>query len=187
MFRRAAILVLVLAAAGRASAMTSEGTLITNMATASYWSPDGVKYSVTFGTSGYVLVSNPAIMLYKTAAPTMQCSGGTVTFCIYAVNSSTISSSFNVIVEDWLPLDSTWQNGMEFLIGSRTSWQSAGNGATITPGFQWYAVGPGWRSWYLGTDPDGDPDSLGQYYIKWFINLIGPGKSVMVCYRATVL
>jgi len=187
MTRNAAIIIALLAVAmaGRAQAMTSDGVLITNMASASYWSADGAKYSPTYGVTANVLVSNPAISLTKSASPSMQCSGGTVTFCIYAINTSAISSSFNIVVEDWLPIDSVYQNGMSFIIGSRTVWNP--QAVTITPGFSWYVVGPGWRTWYPPTDADGDPDLIGQYYIRWAISTIGPGKSVMLCYKASVL
>ena len=184
MFRPVAVLIAVLAA-GPAPAMTTDGTLITNVAAASYWSADGAKYVLSYNTTANVLVVSPVINLVKRASPTMQCSGGTVTFCIYAINSSAFSSAFNVVVEDWLPLDSVYQNGMSFIIGSRTVWNP--QAVTITPGFSFYTVGPGWRTWYTPIDADGDPDALGQYYIKWAISAIGPGKSVMLCYKALVL
>jgi len=189
MRKSVAILALV-AAAGRAFALApTDGTLITNLATASYWSADGARYQPTYGATANVIVSNPAIALYKTSSPSMQCSGGTVTFCIYAVNTSAMASSFNIVVEDWLPIDNVFQNGLAFIIGSRTTWNP--QAVTITPGFSWYVAGPGWRTWYTPVDADGDPDLnggvMGQYYIRWAISTIGPGRSVMLCYKASVL
>jgi len=178
-------ILIALMAAGRSMASTSDGTLITNLATASYWSADGMKYQPTYGATATVIVANPAIQLYKTSTPSMQCSGGTVTFCIWAVNTSAMASSFNIIVEDWLPIDNVFANGLAFIIGSRTNWNP--QAATITPGFSWYVAGPGWRTWYTPVDPDGDPDAIGQYYIRWAISTIGPGRSVMLCYKASVL
>ena len=192
MRKHAVILALLLAVAGRADAMTSEGTLITNLSTASYWSMDGSKYRLTYSSTANVLVMNPMVHLKKVASPSMQCSGGTVTFCIYVINTSLMSSAFNVTVEDIMPGFGT--DGFAYLIptavfGSRGEWNP--QGATIVYGYR--PTNFGANNWWVGTfagDPEGDGEpaagTAGPYYIRWNISVVGPNRSMMVCFRATV-
>ena len=191
MLKRVAILIAVMVA-GRAGAMTSEGTLITNVASASYWSADGAKFAPTYGSTANVLVMNPTVHLRKVSSPSMQCSGGTVTFCIYVVNVSAMSSAFNVTVEDIMPGDGTGTAGFAYVdvvaSTARTEWNP--QGATVIYGYR--PTNFGANNVWVGTagDPelDGEPadGTAGPYYIRWNINVLGPNRSMMVCFKATV-
>lgn len=166
-------------AGGGAEAMVSEGTLLTNQATASFRAADNwVMRALTGCVTANVIVFNPGLALRKTSAPTMQCSGGTVTFCIYAINTSAGTSAFNVIIEDMMPGNGSGV-GMAF-VGGRTEWNPIG--ATVTYGYRTPDVFP---LLFWGSDPT--LGSVGPYYIRWAIDVIGPGKSMMVCFKATVL
>ena len=187
MRKHAAILALLLAVAGRANAMTSEGTLLTNLATASYWSADGSKYLLTYSSTANVLVMNPMVHLRKVATPSMQCSGGTVTFCIYAINTSLMSSAFNVTIEDIMP--GFGADGFAYVAGGRSEWNP--QGAAVIYGYR--PTNFGANNWWVGTfagDPEGDGEPAawtpGPYYIRWSVSVLGPNRSMMVCFKATV-
>jgi len=177
---------LVLGAAfGRpAGAMVVEGTLLTNIASASFRAADNPVMQLTsFGVTATVLVMNPSIHLRKTSTPTMQCSGGTVVFCLYVINTSAMSSAFNVVVEDMMPGDAAGM-GLAF-VGGRTEWNP--QAATVVYGYRTPEVVP--KTLWPPTDADGNPDLgvVGPYYIRWAISLVGPNRSMMVCFQATVL
>lgn len=181
----AVLLLGILAVAGTAGAQTSEGALLTNVATASYFSPDGGYYTITYNSTRYVLVMSPAIQLYKSSNPTQQCTGGTVTFCVTARNSSAMTSAFNVVIEDKMPGDNI-SYGFAYLTG-QTNWATT-TGSVITLGYK-YCVGAGCPSvgtWnpFWGAEPL--QGQLGPYYLRWGVNMIGPGRSVQVCFKATV-
>lgn len=168
--------------------MVTEGTLLTNIATASFWAADqpgiGSVMRTTFSVTAFVYVVNPMLQLRKLSSPTMQCSGGTVTFCIYVVNMAQFSSAFNVVVEDIMPGDNGAGNmGFAYVNGGQTYWNPQSPTATITPGYRWWAVTPVSDTW------GGEPSAwvTGIYYIRWAINVIGPGRSLMVCFKATIL
>jgi hypothetical protein len=173
--------------AGRAVAQVSDGCLLTNIAMASFRAADNpVMQTTSYNVTAWVLVYNPAIAMRKISTPSMQCSGGTVTFCIYVVNTSAMSSAFNVIVEDIMPGDGAGM-GLAYLTG-RDSWNP--QGAAIVLGYRngWgLPVIPIWAG--FAADPDGEPDNgmVGTYYIRWGISVIGPNRSMMVCFKATVL
>jgi len=185
--------VLAVAVSGRAGAMTSEGTLITNVAAASFWAADGNKFIVTYGGSSNVLVMNPTVQLRKVSTPSMQCSGGTVTFCIYVINVSAMSSAFNITIEDIMPGNGAGM-GFAFLdrttapFTERTEWNP--QGATVVYGYRPTNIGA--NNWWVGTagDPelDGEPadGTPGPYYIRWNVSLLGPNRSMMVCFKASV-
>lgn len=182
-------LLAALALSGAAQAMTSEGTLITNVATASYWSSDGAKFAPTYGVTATVLVMNPSVHLRKVASPSMQCSGGTVTFCIYVINVSAMSSSFNITIEDVLPGDGTGNAGFAYLYpGGRSEWNP--QAATVTYGYRGtnFGANNNWPGYVSDPELDGEPanGTSGPYYIRWNISVLGPARSMMVCFKATV-
>jgi len=196
MIKRASVIAFVLlAVAGtRGHAMTSEGTLLTNVACASYWSADDTQYKCSYSSSANVIVMNPAIQLRKTATPTMQCSGGTINFCIYVVNTSAMSSAFNVTIEDILPGDGTG-NGFSYMYpGGRSEWNPQGlpmGAGGITYGYRPTNFGANniWPGYVSDPELDGEPANgvVGPYYIRWNIAIVGPNRSMMVCFKASVL
>lgn len=179
---------LVLAVAGsRAWGATAEGTLLTNVACATYGSGAGAGYAVSFCTTATVLVVNPSVGVQKTASPTVACSGSTVTFCIWATNTSAMTSAFNVTVSDRMP------DVFGYVLGGQSTWVAGTAGAAVTPGFS-NAVGlPQIYCWPTTVNPmcnaSGEPlnGQGGPYYIRWAITVIGPGKSAMACFKAVVL
>jgi hypothetical protein len=171
--------------ASRARALaTSDGTLITNVATATFGSMatlptvgwGGVNFEVSYAATQTVLVATPTIALQKTSQPSIECSGGTITFCIWAVNLSTQTSAFNVYVQDrYPPL-------VGYVVGQQT-WALGTVGGTI---FTNWGNGPAQR--FPGEPPAGmDAASAAGYYLRWTINTIGPGKSALMCYKAALL
>jgi hypothetical protein len=60
-----------------AKAMTTDGTLITNVACATYMGASGGGFSVSYCATATTRVDNPCIALQKQANPTVQSSGGT--------------------------------------------------------------------------------------------------------------
>lgn len=171
--------------AGTASATTADGTLITNVACATFgtvatagWPGSGQTLEVSYCATQTVLVATPSIALQKTASPSIECSGGTVTFCIWAVNTSAMTSAFNVGLVDRLP------DQMGYVNGGQTSW----NGLTVGNTFfnDWggepfpYTRNP-------GEPPNGVTSSGSLYYLRFVFGLIGPGKSALVCYKAQIL
>lgn len=176
-----ALLAAVVLYGGSAGAMVSEGTLLTNQACASFRAADNtVMEAVTYCATQNVIVFNPSLALRKTSAPTMQCSGGTVTFCIYVINTSTGSSAFNIIVEDIMPGDGAGM-GMAF-VGRVAGDNWNPGGATIVNGYRTTDVIP-IRVW------NADPaiGTVGTYYLRWAVSMVGPGRSMAVCFKATVL
>ncbi|MEK7766131.1 MAG: hypothetical protein AAB368_07820 [bacterium] len=208
--KRAAALLIVLVAAGlarEASAATADGTLITNVATATYAgtvAPGstaflGGGWSVSYGVTAWVLVSSPNIQLQKTSSPTVACSGGTVTYCIYAVNTSLTTSAFNVVLWDQMNLPT--QNDFSYL-GNQTSWNTTNPAAVLTKGYS-MRVDPG-----CGTNCSGPFPYAGgncciyhwttepalytgsatgqQIWMQWVWDKIGPGRSAAVCFQVQV-
>lgn len=177
----------VFAMANPAKATTADGTLITNVATATYGSwamgspypPLVGPYEVSYGVTQTVLVATPTIALQKTAAPSIECSGGTVTFCIWAVNTSTLTSAFNVVLQDRLP------DYVAYLTG-QTQWPGGTAGGAINGGWGSGSF-PITYNWGGAEPVNGAVQSGGSYYLRWVVNMIGPNKSTLVCYRVQIL
>ena len=170
-----------LLAASRAGAMTAEGTLITNVACGTFTDiASTASFAVSFCATATVLVVNPAVAISKTASPTMDCSGGTITFCIYVRNNSAYTSAFNVYLEDVIPQNMRYSAG-------QTYWAGATAGSTILFGYG----SSSFPYTFLWNGFGAQPDSLidGQtpnYAVRWIISPIGPGKSAMVCWKAVI-
>jgi len=178
---------LMVGLSGRGLGATAEGTLITNVASATYASAQAAAYGVSFATTAFVMVVNPAIAVQKTSAPTVACSGSTVTFCIWATNTSAMTSAFNVVVSDRMP------DVFGYVLGGQSLWATGTAGATVTPGFSNVQGIPQIYCWPTTVNPmcnaSGEPlnGQGGPYYIRWAISVIGPGKSAMACFKAYVL
>jgi len=164
-----------------ANATTTDGTLITNVATATYGSVGSLTapganpwYEISYAATQTVLVATPNVQLQKTSQPSIECSGGTITFCIWAVNTSSLTSAFNVYLQDkYPPL-------VSYVVG-QTLWPGLTAGSAI------------WNNWGTTTptltrnpgEPPAGLDSVnGAYYLRWQITILGPGKSALICYKA---
>ena len=167
----------VLAAAGwlgagsAARAATADGTLITNVACATF-SSLGVPFAVSYCATAYAIVQNPCVALQKVANPTVQATGGTVTFTLWAVNCSASVSAFNVTVTDRLPDNVTYS-------GNELYWKGSNPGNTaLFPANSTNNI-----AWVAGSA------TLGQgapFYLRWQQFLLGPGTSSMVTFTVNV-
>ena len=167
------MLLALLIMAGRAQAVTMCGSLLTNTVSATFGSaPAGtVPFTVSYNTSATVLINCPIIIVSKTATPTLQTAGQTVVFRIWVANTSPYFSAFNVAVIDRLPDNMEWESGY-------TYW-------TNMPAPVWAS---GWASGYAG--PYAGTPLLGQdpsCYMRWTLDLLGPGKSGFVEFTARIL
>ena len=162
---------------------TADGTLITNVACATYGTVSaGCNFAASYCVTATVLVVNPNIQVSKRATPSIECSGATVTFCIWVANASAYTSAFNVHIEDIIP---GAQGVMSYVQGQET-WVSGTAGATLTVGYgspraPWAAF----FTQYWGSEcPEGQ---TGVYAIRWVVSMIGPGKSALLCWKASIL
>ena len=154
------------------AAPTADGTLITNVACATYMAPGGQGFAVTYCATQWVLVANPCLALQKLATPTLQSSGGTVTFTLWVVNCSCTNSAFNVQVTDRLP------DNMGYVAPSWANWPNGGG--TWYQSYGGAAAGP----FTAGAAPNGQgaPD-----YLRYALDMLGVCKSAFVTFQATVL
>lgn len=161
---------------GMAMGAATDGTLITNVACATFGTAaDSCNLSASYCVTVTVLVTNPNIQISKAASPSLECSGATVTFCIWVANTSAMCSAFVVHVIDNIP------NSMSYVSGQST-WVAGTAGATLTQGYG-----------NIGAFPTlvwtGEP-STGQtapYAVRWIVSMIGPGKSAMLCWKGQIL
>jgi uncharacterized repeat protein (TIGR01451 family) len=158
---------------GEALAATADGTLITNVACATYMAASGQGFAVSYCATVIVPISSPCIALQKIANPTTQSSGGTVTFTIWTVNCSCTNSAFQINVTDRLPDNMTYS-------GNYTSW-NGGSGGTWT---RFASPDNGATAWALNGPTIGQGAA---YYLRYVLDQIGPCKSALVQFTANVL
>lgn len=172
MTRLIALLALVLAPLRYASAATMEGTLITNIASASMNSSAGAPaFTVSYSSTATVLVRNPCINLVKNSNPTTQTAGGTVTFTLYVVNCSCWVSAHNVIITDRLPDNVNYSDNYG-------SWNGGGAGI-------WTPYSCSDNATWVNSQPvvgQGAP-----YYLRFVLDWLGPCKSAMAQFTANIL
>jgi len=155
--------------AGRAHALTADGSLMTNTATATFTTISGLRYEVSYLATDTVLICNPLVAYYKTATPTVTAPNGTVVFTLCVVNSSITTSALNLTIEDVLP------DNMEYINPSYTEWP-----AGWQESFAAVQAGP-----YAAGQPINGQD--GRFYLRWSIQIIGPRASGCITYTARVL
>jgi len=170
----ATVAVAALLLAGRASALTMGGSLLTNSVTVTFGSnPAGsVQFLVSYNSSASVLINSPTIIVSKIATPTLQTAGQVVVFRVWVANTSPYFSAFNVAVIDRLP------DNMEWAGAASAYW-------TNMPAPVWTE---GSAAGYAG--PYGATPGAGQdfpYYLRWTLDLLGPGKSGYVEFQARIL
>jgi len=161
-------------ASGRAAASTSDGSLITNIASATYQVVSGgavvvAGYNVSYAATRTVLIQDPCLLLQKTATPTQQSPGALVTFSICIVNCSLTGSAFGVTITDRLPTN------MGYSTPSYASW-----------GGLWVnSSSPDQVTWTAGEPPVGQN---APFYMRWVLpGVLGIGRSACISYQASVL
>ncbi len=158
---------------GVSAAPTADGTLITNVACATFQAAGGQGFAVSYCVTAIVRVDSPCIALQKIANPTVQSSGGTVTFSIYVVNCSCTNSAFNIMVTDRLPDNMSYSGNYAGIAlgfpGTWTPYQSSVN------------TGTGWSGVALAVG-QGAP-----YYMRYILDFISPCKSALVTFTANVI
>lgn len=165
-----------------AVAATADGVLITNVACATYGSvAAGCDFTATYCVTATVLVVNPNIQISKSASPSIECSGSTVTFCIWVANASAYTSAFNVHVEDIIPGTS----GVMAYVQGQSNWITGTAGAALTVGYGGRPPFNAFFTQYWGTEMSAG--QTGPYAIRWVLSVIGPGKSAMLCWKASIL
>ena len=157
-------------------AATAEGALLTNVACATLSTAERTPWEVSYCATAKVLVVVPSIQLTKRANPSMECSGATVTFCIYAINTSPYTSAFNISLDDVL-------SSMMVYVSGQDTWPGAvGTTTTITKG-------RGRNDFPVTYDWTGEPGNgqVAPYNVRWLINWLGPNKSAMMCFKMRIL
>ena len=159
-------------AGGPARAATVDGTLITNIATATCAGFSvGLGFTVSYTATRTVLVQNPCINLVKTSSPTVQSAGGTVTFTLYVVNCSCVVSAWNVQITDRLPDNVAWSdNWANWNGGSGGTWSPFTSSDNVTYGAGQPTVG-----------------QVTPYYLRFVLDRLGPCKSAMAQFTANIL
>jgi len=168
--RVAAAVVAVLLMAGKAAAATADCSQITNFASATYQNSSLDGYIVSYAVTARVMAGTPGVITGKTATPTIQGSGGVVTFCITFQNVSYCASAFNVMVTDKVP------DGMNYVGNSLASWTTGGGAASPFFGVGVYPATAG--------QPAGISAS---YNLRWVFDELGPRESGALCFQASVL
>lgn len=172
-------LILLLAAAPRvALATTAEGTLITNLASATFRDNGGVQREISYGATSWVLVATPAMMLSKNANPTLVTSGGTVTFCITFSNASALTSATNLVIADHVPDNVRFVNDVAI---------QDPPGGGITPA--WSTDNANWGLLWppnVGQGPTSSGPATG-VFLRWTVDVIGPRQTGYVCYSVSIL
>ena len=153
-------------------ATTSEGTLITNLASATFKDKTGVMREISYGATSWVLVATPSIMLSKMATPTIAVSGGTVTFCITFSNASSLTSAVNVVISDKVPDNVRFDN---------VRLENDPAGGIITPSWSTNNAAPWTTNW-----PPVAQGPVNSLFLRWTTDVMGPRQSAIVCYSVTI-
>jgi uncharacterized repeat protein (TIGR01451 family) len=156
-----------------ASATTADGTLITNVATATFATASLNGFGVSYGASAYVIVANPCVAIMKVPDVTTQSAGSKVTYTLWIANCSPTSSAFNITITDKLPDNVSYD-------AARGSW-NGGSGGTWTSS---ESVNGSVGSYVTGTPTAGQTTP---YYLRYVLDLLGPAKSAMLAYSVVIL
>ena len=160
--------------AGRTHATTSDGAIVTNVASATFNAVYAGAFAVSYASTATVLIANPCINLRKDVSPSVQAAGGTLTFRLWVVNCSPYASAFNVSIIDKIP-DNVGYNTDIVATGS---WSPSGLGV-----WSQYESTNG-TAWAAGPPPVGQ---VTPYYLRFILSLLGPGKSAYVQYGVNIL
>jgi len=157
-----------------ANAATADGTLVTNVATATFSTATNAGYTVSYTATATVLIQNPCVSLLKVPDITIQAAGGTVTYTLWVVNCSLTVSAFNITVTDKIP------DNVAFGSGALGSW-NGGSGGT-------------WSTWTSATGVPtayaNVPPAAGQttpFYMRYLLDQLGPNRSAFINYSVVIL
>jgi len=157
--------------AGPARSLTSDGTVITNIATITLNTTAGAPLTVSYCATATALVLNPCAKILKSVSPTTQSAAGTLTYRVWIASCSDAVSSFNVTVTDRLPSNVLYAD-------SYVVW----NG--LTAGASWSVYRSSDNVSYSAGEPN-----VGQaspYYLRWIYSLMGPNKSAYIEYAVKI-
>jgi len=163
-------------AARSAPAATTDGTLITNVACGTFQSSSGMGFAISYCCTANVIVSNPCVALQKRATPTVQSSGGTVTFELVAINCSCSASAMNIYITDRLPDNMAYVGGTS----ANYAWYG-GTGGLPTPS---YYKSTDNLSWSVNWPAVGTVNPM---WLRWQLDFLGPCRSAAIGFIATVL
>ena len=167
---------LSLVAGGRSAlAATTDGTLITNVACGTFQSASGIGFAISYCCTATVIVSNPCVSLQKSATPTLQSSGGYVTFQLIAKECGCTTSAFNIMVTDRLP------DNMALMSVASTNVMNWGGGTAPIHSLFSSTNNVNWNANWPGT--------LGQlppFWLWWQLEYLGPCKSSSISFLTTV-
>jgi len=166
----------LLMVSGRSFAATADGALITNVACATFSSNQaGTQgFAVSYCATATVLIQNPCVALQKIANPTVQASGGAVTFTLWVVNCSATSSAWNVTVTDRLPDNTEYSNP------SFVSWAGLVTPGVWTPSYASTLA----AAWANGSPGDGQD---APYYLRFTLDVLGPSRSAFARFSVDIL
>jgi len=188
----------VLAAAGAlllgtskgASAMTTDGTLVTNIASATFGSVSGMPFTVSYCSTANFIVVSPCVAMWKSTVPwspsgvdleypvgsgdwwPVQSSGCLVTYEVGIWDCNDWSSAFNVTLTDKLPDNTAFVQDLSDFNGN-------------TP-YNWI-----YNSYSFGAWNNNAPMPAGQTgpaYMRWVLRVFGlKWRSAYVRYVVRVL
>ena len=162
-----------LLAATNVRAATADGVMITNTVMATFGSPGGVGFTVSYCATRPVQVQNPCVSLLKTSNPTAVAAGGTMTYTLWVVNCSPFASAFNLAVADRLPENVAYD-------AFRGGWAGAG-----APVGTWSQQSGSNGSTWAGSLPLAGQTT--PYFLRFALNMLGPNRSAMQTFSVTVL
>jgi hypothetical protein len=180
---------LLLAGGREAGATTVDGTMVTNVACATYNSISGIRYNVSYCATATFMVISPCVDMWKwvddgaawhewpaagsgTWIP-MQASGCDVTYAIGIWECSDWTSSFNFTITDQVPINSAFATDVDEFNGNM--------GVNWTHSFNYNGAPP----WNNGTPNGGQGGPL---YLRWVLRgPFGLDRSAYVRYAVRIL
>lgn len=158
--------------AREARAVSTRGTMITNISSATFNTADGLPFMVTYSATALVRVAAPHIRVRKSATPSQQVPGGCVTFVLWLKNLDSMMTAYNVTMFDQLPDNMLYNDAY-------SSW-NGGSGGT------WFvnASATGVAPYPSGEPPVGQ---VAPYYMQWMLTQLGPRKSAYVQFSVCIL
>ncbi len=170
-------LAMSLAVPGMTLGATADGVLITGTASATYTTKlsGGLPMTISYGATVTVMVATPVVAFAKVANPSMQASGGVVTFCISYSNRGGLASAFDVTITDVMP------DNMRFVAGGNSDGGTSDGAGTVYGAWATAVAGP----WTAGTWPNNG--QAGPVILRWQIDVLSPRATGFVCYAAQVM
>jgi uncharacterized repeat protein (TIGR01451 family) len=169
---RVLVAVIGVLVSARGGAMTTDGTVLTNIACATMSSVLGAPASVLYcATDNELIVENPNIRIMKTCNPTTEASGGTITCTMCVENTNGFMDAYNVKIVDKIPVNMGW-------VGTRPNALDWGG-----PWTYWSSTDG--STWVAGDPPAGQ---VTPYYVRWMrAGGLSLGKSGCVTFTLTIL